>query len=240
MARACIYTAIYGEYDDLAEQPPQSVPTDFVCFTDGVPRAVPPWAVVRNRRRGHLSPRMRAKFFKVLSHRVFPRGRPAMLETFPFGLRGRRYPYDYVIWIDASIRITRADFAEMMIAEIGQAGMSMIVHPDRDCVYDELDATIAWGKYQAAPVTEQVASYRQEGYPAHRGLMAGGLITRACGDLSVAQINEAWWAEQVRWTDQDQLSLPVVLWRLGREVSVVRIPLWTSGYFGRLPHRFER
>jgi hypothetical protein len=150
--RVCIYTAIYGGYDNLADQQPQSVPTDFVCFTDAVMPAVPPWSVVQNRRRAGLSPRMRAKFFKVLSHRLFPNGRPALREAFPFGWRGQLHPYDYVIWIDGSIQVTRSDFVEMMIAKIGAAGMAMIVHPDRDCVYDELDATIAWGKYQGAAI----------------------------------------------------------------------------------------
>ena len=32
--RVCIYTAIYGGYDDLKPAATQSIPTDFFCFTD--------------------------------------------------------------------------------------------------------------------------------------------------------------------------------------------------------------
>ncbi len=238
--RVCIYTAIYGGYDNLLEQPRQSAPTDFVCFTDEPLSRVSPWSVVRNRRRSGLAPRIRAKYFKVLNHRVFPCGRPALREAFLFGLRSYLRPYDYSIWIDGSIRILRPDFAGVMIAGIGAAGIAMIVHPDRDCIYDELDATVAWGKYQGAPIAEQVASYRSEGYPAHNGLVACGLIARASRNPRVVQIDDAWWNEQMRWTDQDQLSLPVVLWRSGLKVDSINMPLWTSGYFERVPHRLEK
>lgn len=33
-SEVCIYTAIYGGYDDLMEQPKQSIDCDFVCFSD--------------------------------------------------------------------------------------------------------------------------------------------------------------------------------------------------------------
>jgi hypothetical protein len=191
--------------------------------------------VVHNTQRPALSDRMRAKYFKVQSHRVFPGGRPAWNEARRWRLR----PYDYLIWIDGSIRIISPDFAGRLIGEI-EHSMAMVVHPDRDCICDEATETIAWGKYPPGPITEQVEAYRREGYPAHNGLIAGGVIARKTRAPHAARINEAWWAEQQRWTDQDQLSLPVVLWRLGTRVDVINLPLWTSGYFVREPHRFER
>jgi hypothetical protein len=226
--RACIYSAIYGEYDTLKDQPRQTIPVDFICFTDS-PSLVPigPWQIIRNTRRD-ISPRMRAKYFKIMSHRIFLHGRATLLETLPYGIWCQLTWYDYLIWIDGSIQIYRADFAERMISYIRDSGWTMFVHPDRDCIYDEALASKKMRKYQALPIREQAESYRAEGYPEHNGLMATGIIGRNARDDRISEINEMWWQENVQWSYQCQMSLPVVLWRLGQSYDAINLNLWQN------------
>lgn len=238
--RVCVYTAIYGGYDELKPPAPQSAPTDFVCFTDSATLgASGAWRIVQDRRLPDLHPRMRAKWFKTHPHALFPAGRPAASQFAPFDPRRLLRRYDCIVWIDGSIRVTGADFARDMLASLGDAGLAFIRHPDRDCIYDEADESLRWGKYVGQPIAEQVEHYRREGYPPHHGLMAGGVIARRPGTAALPALDEAWWQENLRWTYQDQLSLPVVLWRQG--FSNVWIPgnLWSNPWYRWEPHRNE-
>jgi hypothetical protein len=234
--RVCVYTAIYGGYDPLREQAAQSVPTDFVCFTDSADLTVsPPWIVVHNQDRQALHPRMRAKYFKILSHQVFPNGTldrtivaPALHED----------KYDYLIWVDGSVQIKSPTFVEKIISHIPERGWTMLRHPDRDCIYDEAGASLREHptKYGHLPIVEQVESYRSEGYPEHNGLMANTIIGRASNDRDLDTINDLWWHENLRWTYQDQLSLPYVLWKLKKTYVPIDIYLWHNEYFSWRRH----
>jgi hypothetical protein len=227
--RVCVFTAIYGGYDDLLQPVKQTVPCDFVCFTDAPwPRRVGAWRVVRSDILPGAEPRRRAKYFKVLSHHVFKKG-----------WLGWWRRYDAVIWVDGCLRIKDPGFAAAFAGHIGAHGLAMFVHPDRDCIYDELPEAAAQRKCWGLPLAEQVAAYRAEGYPAHNGLMACTLIARDPRSDAVARINEAWWAEIERWSVRDQLSLPVVLWRLGKDYGKVRLSLWDNPWFDRLEHNSD-
>ena len=69
--------------------------------------------------------------------------------------------------------------------------------------------------------------------------MAATLIARDPRNPKLALINEAWWIENLRWTYRDQLSLPVVLWRLGHGYDKVMLNLWDNPWFDRLEHNSD-
>ena len=224
--RVCLYTAIAGGYDDLKAQPEQTIPCDFVCFTDEPPSAVvAPWRVVPLPRVAGGSANLRAKLPKVRPHEAFA------------GLGGA--PYDVTIWIDGSIQILRPAFAETLVEAARETGIAVLRHSARDCIYDEAVAALdpkTRHKYVGMPMSEQVERYRVDGYPEHNGLMLGGLVARAMGDPLVRAVGDAWWAEIERWSERDQLSLPYVLWKLGAGVRVVDIDVWDNPLFEVWPH----
>lgn len=233
--RVCIYTAVYGGYDDLKPQAAQSIPCDFVCFTDRADPAPPaPWRVVAadwDEVKG-APPRVRAKFPKLMAHAAFA----ALAAAEPAAASA---PYDFTIWIDASIRLLRPSFAARMIDAASRAGIALVAHPERDCVYSEaaaLDGPWTRHKVDVAAARAQVERYRAEGLPERHGLFAGGVIARDMRDAGVARLGEAWWAETRRWSVRDQLSLPFVLWRSRRRVEVVDLDLWRNPLFEVLPH----
>lgn len=232
--RVCVYTAICGGYDDLKPQPQQTIPCDFVCLTDGtVDTPVTPWRLVHlDQDSTQASPRFQAKFPKVLPHIVFE-------DLSKERGVGRTEPYDITIWIDGSIQILRPDCVEQLIDHLGESGMAAVVHPERDCIFDEATAALERAtlhKYAGMPLGEQVEYYRLQGYPEHHGLLAGGVIVRDMRNERVRRINEAWWAEIVRWSNQDQLSLPYVLWSLNAPCSVIDVNLWRNHLFEVWPH----
>jgi hypothetical protein len=197
------------------------------------------WIICRDQRLADLNPRMRAKWYKMHPHLLFPRGRPGWRENRRLRLVHPLRRYDYTIWIDGSIAPKSEHFARDLVGAVGASGIAVFKHPDRDCIYDEAKESVRWAKYNGLPIMQQVESYRAEGYPEHHGLMAAGVIVRRTGLASLARMDEAWWQENLRWTCQDQLSLPVVQWRLGLTNEWIPRHLWFNPWYDYIPHRLE-
>jgi hypothetical protein len=233
---AVVYTAIFGGYDVLKQPVPQDQSCDFICFTDGRPSRQNGWRIIRVRRDRSLHPRMQAKQFKLLSHRIFPRGRLAWRYA-PFS---RRRPADLSIWVDASIQIKSSTFVRDLRAALGRHDWAMFVHPDRDCIYDEALFSTEMIKYQGLPIERQAESYRSI-VPPHGGLYACTVIVRRePAREQIESANELWWKENLKWTYQDQLSLPYVVRKIpNAEPTPIPGNLWSNGWFDIMPHNAE-
>jgi hypothetical protein len=207
-----VYTALFGGYDLLAPAP--AVPgVAFVCFTDD-PRLHAPGWTMRVRRPRYPHPRLAAKWYKLLAHRALPRTR-------------------YAVWIDACVTLTGPGSVDRLVAPLGVAGVALCRHPDRDNVYDEAVASLTLRKYDGLPIREQVDAYRRAGLPDGHGLWAGTVIARDLARAEIRRLGRWWMQENVRWTYQDQLSLPYVLWRLRIEPAALPIHLWNNDVFTR-------
>lgn len=235
--RGVVYTAIFGDYDELHQPVEQDTDCEFICFTDGhVPARVGAWRVVHIKTRPELHPRMQAKRFKLLSHRIFPRGRLAAWYA-PFSVRRRA---DLSIWIDAGLQIKSSTFVKDMRNKLGDGDWAMFVHPDRDCIYEEALVSITMPKYETLPVLPQVEAYRSV-VPPHGGLYACTVIVRRePSPEHLKKVQELWWEENVKWTYQDQLSLPFVLRCVGgREPVLILDSLWQNEWFDFVPHNSD-
>jgi hypothetical protein len=216
VARVAVYTAIYGGYDRLWGREP--IPdVDFYCFTDDPSLdAPPPWQIVPSPARFD-HPRMSAKWFKMHPHLALPDHR-------------------HTIWVDGSIKVRADSFATDMVGFLGDSGIGLLRHPDRKDIFEEAEASMTMTRYQGQPIREQIEHYRAEGYTPENGLYFCGVIVRDNEDDAVRRLNEAWMAENVRWTYQDQISLPFLLWRLGVTPAVIPLAQRDNPYFRRIGH----
>lgn len=223
---AVVYTAIAGGYDELKQPVAQDTDCEFVCFTDAAgPARVGAWRMVRFEADPKVHPRLRAKF-KILSHEYFRDGR-WKLSFWSFARR-----LDVSIWVDGSLAIESPRFVSDMRARLGDGEWAMFAHPDRDCIYEEAELSATLPKYQGLPIREQVEAYRGL-VPAHSGLFACGIIVRrepVSDRLRAAA--QSWWEENVKWTYQDQLSLPYV-WQKhpGARPTAIEEPLRHNAWF---------
>jgi len=107
-----------------------------------------------------------------------------------------------------------------MLDCLGDADCGFYTHPDRTTISSEAEASIKIHKYEDQDVRGQVQEYLAQGHPDDWGLWAGGLfIVR--DTPAVRRMGERWLEEIVRWSHQDQLSLPFVL----REQGLRPVPL---------------
>ena len=156
MTAGAVITAIYDGFDTLKPALPQDgLDIDWVLVTDdpSIPDGHCGWRVVREPRPGE-HPNRAAKAAKL---------RPWEYTGAPAS-----------IWIDASYRIISPAFARdaMTLA----SPVAQFTHPWRDCLYQEVDASLALRKYDGEPLREQAAAYRQAGHPEHWGLWSAGAL----------------------------------------------------------------
>lgn len=229
--KVAVVSSMYGRYDEIAPQIEQNLDwasdawsSDWVMVTDQLV-APGPWRVVTEPR-PQLHPRLAAKVAKC---------RPDWYAD-----------ADVYVWIDASIEITSPDFLAWCVDHVMnvESPIAQIPHPERTRITDEADVSAGMAKYHDLPVRQQVRHYLAEGYPDGWGLWATGLIVRRrVRDASqhahrkLDAIGDAWLAEQMRWTYQDQLSEAPLLHRADIRPSDLDGYLWRHPKFRIRGHR---
>jgi hypothetical protein len=120
---------------------------------------------------------------------------------------------DASLWIDGSVHVIDGRFIELVRSRLEEHELVLWDHPEeRDCFLQEAKHCHDWPKYRDGPLLEQAQHYLDEGMPEHFGLWAAGSIARR-HTPRMAAFGDAWLAEMQRWTIQDQVSLPYLLWR---------------------------
>jgi hypothetical protein len=211
--RIAAVCAIYGGYD-LIPPVPDGV-DDAVLITDVPVRSG--WRNIVEPSDAH--PRLAAKR---------PKARPDLYTDCESSL-----------WIDGSVHIRDDTFIEHARALLVEHELVLTDHPEeRDCLYQEAEHCRDWTKYRDEPLSAQVATYRSEGMPEHFGLWAAGTIARRHTGRMQA-FGDAWLAEMERWTIQDQVSLPYLLWRDRISVTTFGVDQLDNTFFDVLPHAQE-
>jgi hypothetical protein len=156
-----------------------------------------------------LPSRLQAKYYKMCSHWLHPE-------------------YDAYIWIDSSFTVQEG-LIEWMVQQLGDADCAFFSHLHRSSIVDEADFVnqqmkagnqYLLARYSGQKMTEQVNSYIDSGFNTAFGLYGGGLFIRR----NTPKVNHAfdhWYIENTKWTIQDQLSLPYILWKHDLKFKVI-------------------
>lgn len=197
--RYVVYTAIFGDYDQLLAPDFVDPEVDYVCFTDRPRndlglwqlRPVPFW---------HQDPTRVARYVKTHPHQLLPE-------------------YEFAIWLDANI-VLKTGVRKYLDALSGAgASLALVPHPQRNCFYEEAQACVHRRKDDREVIEKQVAHYRGQGLPQDTGLYETGFMIARLADAQVGAMFADWWAQIERFSRRDQLGLA---WAMhGRELEVV-------------------
>ena len=194
--RVALITACYGAYDPVRPIPDMGF--DDAILVSDVPVDVAGWRTVVEPSDDY--PRLAAK-------------RPKML------------PWNYTdcdaaVWLDASFEVVNPAFGEWSREHLKTNDFVVWLHPEgRVDIRQEVEVCWFFDKYKDYPLREQLAAYVADGMPELWGLFA-------CGTLGWVFTEEAkrlgryWYAENVNWSIQDQVSLPYLLWREGKRFGI--------------------
>jgi hypothetical protein len=153
--------------------------------------------------RHDINERLRSKYFKMSTHWLHPN-------------------FAVYIWVDGKFTIDAEELRSWLVEELGSADCAFFKHPRRSSIVQEYKFVVnrsASGdkymkvRYDNEPMKAQVDAYIAEGFPTEeRMLLSGGLFVRRNSPRVNAAFDH-WFIENVKWTIQDQLSLPYILWK---------------------------
>jgi hypothetical protein len=212
-----VYTAIYGDKDDLKEPSVDLEGCSLVCFTDNKYLKSKVFDV-RVYPSIHSDPARSAKIFKVLPHLFFA-------------------DYEYSLWIDGSVIFKRGDIRALIDNYLREHDAAFFAHRDRDCIYDEAEACIILQKDNEEIIRKQIKQYRDEGYPPHDGLVENGFILRRHLSTDVIRVDEDWWAQIVRFSRRDQVSFNYAAWKNNFTWATIEGNIWDNDYFSVTSHK---
>ncbi len=205
-----IYTAMFGEYDELHDPEYIDQNCDYICFTDNANLTSKVWKInlISDK---YIDPNRAAKKYKIMPHEFFEN-------------------YSWSIWIDANITII-GDMRKLLSESIGYGNIANLIHVDRDCIYDEADTCISMQKDNADVIQKQMDSYRMEGYPIRNGLICGSCIIRKHNEPEVVRLMARWWDEIQKKSRRDQLSFNYSAWKEEVFYDVMNIHTFINPYF---------
>lgn len=233
MSKITVYSCITGRYDVVNHTLMRSIglaepDVKYVLYTDMVtqpemrtnPKASISWEYRPLVWKHPLCRRRTARWHKINSHLL-----PDDAE--------------YTVWVDGSQRVKPIGIRTQLVEPLaGRYVLAAFKHPDRTCVYQELQACINHKKDNPQLMKMQIDKYRKEGYPAWNGLVETACVFRR-NCQNVTNFNELWWQQLNENSYRDQLSFNYAAWKLGQEYGIIPGRRDTSRFFEFVPHKHK-
>ncbi|MFW5885301.1 MAG: glycosyltransferase domain-containing protein [Patescibacteria group bacterium] len=214
-----IYTAIFGDKDDLIEPDFKVEGCDFVCFTDN-PNLKSDFFEVRRLKPEFEDPTLNARKCKLLSTYYLP-------------------DYKYSVWIDGNLKLKKDNIKQLIEQYLAKDDIALFRHPERDCVYEEAEACIYYNKEDPSRIRKQVDCYRKKGYPKKNGLVMTSILFRKNQSKKIKKLNEEWWRELRKRSKRDQLSFNYVAWKNKLEFYEIKGNAYGNDLYERVGHKIK-
>lgn len=216
MSKTVVYSCVTGNYDKvmgaiLASTAQAERDTSFVLFTDQFQNEsisnssnYPlPWSIRPLVWEHPICRRRTARWHKINSHVLFPDA-------------------ENVVWFDGSQRLKPIGmFADLVQPGLSNHDIATFKHPERTCVFQELQACKKLKKDNNLLMESQIEAYRKDGYPPFNGMVETACLLRRHSP-AVVRFNKLWWEQIQSYSYRDQLSFNYVIWKLKLEYG--RIP----------------
>lgn len=142
----------------------------------------------------------------------------------------------HTIWLDGTQVIKKdVKLASSLLLSLKDDVIATFKHPERICIYQELQACIQFKKDNESLMRQQIAGYRKEGYPAYKGLVETACVVRKQGKES-ADFNNQWWNEITKNSYRDQLSFNYVSWKYKQKYGLIPGHRMKSDFFHHTMH----
>lgn len=212
-----VFTAIFGNYDNLKTPEYINPDWDYVCFTDNRNVESDVFTVKHvNQRFENVT--KNARMIKLLSHLFL-------------------INYEYSLWIDGSVKLRGKNIDELININLSSNYISLHSHVKRDCVYAEANACMTAKKDRNDILSRQIAEYRSEGLPQSVGLFETAEIVRRQWAPEVQMLNALWWQQLDAFSIRDQIALPYVFWKHNFTSCPMEGNQWLDAYFHMYKHR---
>ena len=128
--------------------------------------------------------------------------------------------YDYVLYIDGNIEVS-SDVSGL-VNLLGEYGIAMHEHFQRQSVYSEAESLIILKKGNKDKIIKQIKKYENDGFPEDYGLAEATIILSNSKSEIAREIFELWWDELlITDSKRDQLAFPYIMWKNGYDINKV-------------------
>lgn len=195
--RLVVYTALFGDYDELIDPSEMFSGCDFVCFTDQAHLKSDIWEI-RLIEECDLPPNMMNRKYKILPHLYFPE-------------------YENSLYVDANVGILKNP-KDLAVKYLSQYDFVAPKHFARDCIYDEAFVLIRSGRVEIIKLYMQTYKYLKKGYRCQTKMAENNILFRKHNNLNL--LSQEWWELFFNGVSRDQLSLAYIAWRLSVNVKI--------------------
>ncbi|WP_455816284.1 glycosyltransferase domain-containing protein [Pseudomonas cerasi] len=223
MNKRVVYTAIFGDYDDLLEPDHVDSSIDYICFTNNKNVKSSQWIVKYTDNFNGVTDNARLnRIYKFMPHRFLSE-------------------YDESLYIDGNIKISGRSLSDAFELALKNKNISIPPHAERDCIYKESLACLKLGKGEPEKINEQMQFYKGEGFPETYGLYENNVIFRRHGCKKIKLVMEEWYEMITRFSSRDQLSLCYLFWKEGVSCEAFKWgPKISDKYFKIKFHNTEK
>ncbi len=189
-----VYTALFGNYDNLIDPKVKYEGCDFICFTDQKHFKSDVWEI-RIVEDIDLSLNMMNRRYKWLPHKFLS---------------------EYVISLYIDSNIVLLENPKRLLEKYCDDNCLVMLpkHPLRNCIYEETIACVERNKASVSSLLEQVRFYKKEQFPKKFGLGENNILFRKHNNKEVINLMEELWNEVNIWnTKRDQLSFFYLVWK---------------------------
>jgi hypothetical protein len=194
-----IYTCILGDYDILKDPINPNPGWDYVCFTN-MNFESNVWSIEQIPQECMKEDPMKIqRMIKILPHRYLPE-------------------YEISIWIDGNMQMVIDP--SIFLSKYGKMSFNTMAHPERTCMYDEMQACLDLKKETPERITVLLQKYEIEGLPRENGLIQSGILIRKHLEREVKVIDEMWWDLVKTYSHRDQLTFNYITWKYPFQIGL--------------------
>ena len=202
--RIAVYTAEFGQYDNILEPVIHPDNIDYFLLTDRKPAAPGIWKIMDPADyipgEYRKSPLLSNRWCKMHPHKLFPE-------------------YCSSVYIDANYLIV-SDLTDL-INRMEEYPVAMFRHKNRTCVYKEVDACLIKEKAPRAALESHRRLLKGHGVPENYGLLEATVIARHHQDPRCVELMDKWWNAFLTGSGRDQIALIDALWEMKIQPSVL-------------------
>jgi len=211
-----LYTAIFGDFDNLNEIQNPNPDISYVCFTDKENLLSNTWEIVTCSI-NHQDPRLAAKFFKIFPHKIFKNT-------------------NLSLWVDGNYTVNR-NHSKFFNLYKDVKDIMFYKHHLRNCIFEEANHLKNHKpEFNSDIIKHQMKKYTDLGMPGNNGLIHGAIILRNHKSTILKKLMNDWWYEIHNHSIRDQLSFNYVDWKNGNFVEYFPENILDFLYFTFNPH----
>ena len=190
-----VYSALFGDYDQISDAPCHTPQTHFVLYTDKL-RAVKGWTQIIVDLNQFPSPALANRAFKFFPHQLFPNTATSLYS-------------------DANIEFLCDPIPAVKNALGKKTVVSVTPHLERACIYDEAVECVVLRRATYNSVKNHMETLLEAKYPKNYGLGENCLIARKHNNTKLILAQQSVWQDLINAVPRDQLSLKFRLWEQG-------------------------